>query len=376
MKKLGLMIFALSALAAAGGAAANPKAPQNLCISDASGAKACAPAAPSPTATAKKWNPGHYLLTNEQGFPGNRAQRQAVWQKACSDPQLKGGQAHYSWGTFVRGKGEYNFAEIDADRDTLKACGKRLIIEVWYMWYWNSVPTNQRSNFDTPLPDYIVNSGCVATGDFGGFVATVDRPTCMDGLIADYQALATRYDNDPNVELVVVTETSAGYSGKNDAAFSTQTKRLLQSMAKSWTHTGIVIYANWFPNTKDLFETTLLPLGIGIGGPDIKPLSTDQDDGSCVLRGYANKGGCLADKGTTDYRGKIPVAYSYQAAVKDGPPSALIGYALDELKATHLTWVTENFSGDVNLFGWNATMAAIKSRNYVTITAYPSVWPK
>jgi hypothetical protein len=323
-----------------------------------------------PTGTVKKWNPGHALLTNGFGFDGDRAKRDATWNRVCADPKLKGGQVRYAWGSIEQTRGQYRFDQIEADLAKLAACGKWLIIEIWYMDYWSKSINN---NY---VPAYQVSAGCVSMQNQPGVVVMLDRANCMDGFIDLHAALAKRYDSHPNVELIVVTETSATWGSKNSDAFSTQTKRLLRAMAQQWIKTGIVIYANWYPYSRDLFETTLVPLGIGIGGPDIKPNPNDQDDGSCVLRGYGGRNGCLADKGTTDHRGQVPVAYSYQAACKDGPPSTLIGYALDELRATHLTWTDESFDGncDLNAYGLNGVMAAIKSRNYATNTAYPTSW--
>jgi hypothetical protein len=138
-------------------------------------------------------------------------------------------------------------------------------------------------------------------------------------------------------------------------------------VAQAWPHTGVVFFMNWYPYSRDLFVNYMLPNGVGVGGPDIIPAPRQQDDGSSVLQGLGG------DKGTTKYFDQVPVSYSYEASTKDGTPAAVIGYAIDSLRATHLAWVTSSSEDEAN-FGWNAVIAAIRSRNYQINTAYPTTW--
>jgi len=62
-----------------------------------------------------------------------------------------------------------------------------------------------------------------------GVIARLWDPAVMDRLVALYAALAERYDGDPNVEGVVLGETSPGFnaspSGYSRATLATQLKR-------------------------------------------------------------------------------------------------------------------------------------------------------
>jgi hypothetical protein len=344
-----------------------PKAPSSVCLDAPSGPCATTPAAGG----AKKWNPGHYLRPSEQSFPSLRAARNKVWDLVRSEPLIKGGLVTVPWGTVEAARGEFNFSEIDADVATMKAMGKKLIIEVWWMNYWSDMPVVPQSKFTSWLPDHVVQAGCVSkiTNMAKGYTVQLQRADCMDRLISLYQALAARYDGNDTVEQIIITEPSTPYAEWNPDTFHTQFKRLIPAVAKAWPKTSVVFYMNWYQYHQDLMANTMVPNGVGVGGPDIIPTyRPTQDNGSSVLQGLGG------EFGTTDYRGRIPVSYSYEAAIKDGPPLQLIGYAMNNLKATHLVWVVADYLEA----GFNYTdgvLPAIKSVGGKTASAYPTDLP-
>jgi hypothetical protein len=365
----GPLIFAMSALAATAPVGANPKAPQNLCIADAAGSTACAPAATTGT-TAKKWNPGHYLRANEQAFSYQRANRNKIWQMVKDEPLLKGGLVVVPWGAIESNRGQYDFSEIDADVATFKAMGKKLIIEVWWMNYWNSIPSVPQGG-QSWLPDHVISSGCAAVSTNGGYTVQLHKADCMTRLIEVFQALGKRYDGNDTVEQIIITEPSTPYAEQNKDQFHEQFKRLIPAVATAWPHTGVVFYMNWYPYSRDLFVNYMLPNGVGVGGPDIIPAYRPaQDDGSSVLQGLGG------DKGTTDYRGQIPTSWSYEASIKDGAPAQLIGYATNTLRCTHVAWVPSSTGNEAGFGYADGVLPAIKSVSGKTVTTYPTVWPK
>jgi hypothetical protein len=128
----------------------------------------------------------------------------------------------------------------------------------------------------------------------------------------------------------------------------------------------VVFYMNWYPYSKDMFDV-MVQNGVGVGGPDIiAGAASAQDDGSSVLQGLGG------DKGSTDHRGEVPVSYSYEAAIKEGPPMSLIGYASTAVRATHLAWTTESSTSE---YGYDdGVLPAIRSVNGATNTTCPTTF--
>jgi hypothetical protein len=210
------------------------------------------------------------------------------------------------------------------------------------------------------LPDYLFEEGKVACSFSddcpGGYIARLDDPYVMDRLIRLYQALAERYDTHPRVEQIIITESSAAYEGLDHQGWYRQFRRLISEVGSVWAHTPAVFYMNWIGDPGG-FAAHCAASGVGIGAPDILPGPPHpgiEDHGSRALRG-AGLQSCFGDDadqcdfGTTDYRGQIPVSYSYQALMcypeefgGDGichlPPAALIDYSLEVLQATHIVW--------------------------------------
>jgi len=359
-----LLMTALSAVAVA---QVKPNAPSSLCVQDTSGTSSCVNVAS--TGGAKKWNPGDYYRANEQAFAYQRAARNWVWDKVKADPLVKGGLLVVPWGTVDKGNGVYDFSEIDADLATLKASGKRLIIEVWWMNYWHSLSSARGSGW---VPDYTIDNGCAvpAAWDSGstagvGYTIQLHLQKCMDNLISFYAALAKRYDGDPNVEQIIITEPSTPYATWDATQYLVQFKRLVAAVGQSWPKTTAVFYMNWFAQPGEMAAATAAA-GLGIGGPDLLP-SPREDDGGKALRG--SFGG---NYGTTDYRGKIPVSYSFETCCTVTASQA-DAFAINSLKATHLAWVIQ--SGDPG-YTLADVQAVIKARSGKTTTAYPTSLPK
>ena len=329
----GAAVAAVALVASAAAyAQAKPAAPTSVCIQDTTGPSNCANVVSTPTGTGIKWNPGHYIRPSAQSFASKRAERHDWYSKIRNNPNFKGGLITATWGTIEPRQGVYDFSEIDADLAYLKSIGKKFIIEVWWMNYWHNIANARGQGW---VPDYMIDNGCAigSTYESGGYTIQFHKAECMDRLIALFQALGKRYDADPDVEQIIVTEPSTPYPTWNADQYLVQFKRLMPLLAASWPRTNRVFYMNWFAQPGEMIAA-MAANGVGVGGPDIlpgPPIFGWEDDGSRALRGAGGNFGAI------DYRGKIPVNYSYQAAGDMGP-ATLMDYSLNTLKATHLAW--------------------------------------
>lgn len=323
----------------------------------------------SATGVAKKWNPGMYVRCNCLGWNSSREGRHASYARIRNESTILGAAISIPWGVLEPQKGQYDFSEIDADLALMKSMGKRLIIEPW----WQNFNPNPR---DTRyFPQYIIDEGGVGT--LGNPVhethINMNEAKWQTRYFLLQQALAARYDADPAVEQIAFTETASS------SAYGFLT--LVPRVAALWPKTTTVLYANWVDSpelARDLLAM-LNRIGAGIGAPDIigPPGFNYEDHGSQALRGKGRRpiwGGDspVGDFGTIDYRGKIPVAYQYQA-LNAAPASSIIEYAINELRVTHIVW---SMTDDGNAADWKYTLPVIKANASRIVKAYPTSMPR
>jgi hypothetical protein len=350
-------------------------------------APAVAPApTPSPTPTPQptetgsasagvhKWTPGHYVSANAFGFPKNDWGRQQTYDLTKQYPQFAGGLVRFAWGQLEQQQGRYDFSQIDKDLAYVKSIGKKLIIEIWWEGY-KLESVGQAG--DRYFPDYILaRSGSVQ--ESGGYYSiNLDDPWLMDRFIALCAALAARYDADPAVEMFAINETAhePGY----------QWPRAIPLIARQWKQTSVVLYMNWIAHDlPKLVMDTLAANAVGVGAPDTLPPESDggrygEDMGSRALRGAGvqpvyqdNPQYGSADFGTTDYRGRIPVAYNFQA-IHSIPPSTLIKYQMNTLKVTHSIWAVDHEQTPALNF-YDGILPAVQSISFKTVTACPTAY--
>jgi len=343
-----------------------PSAPNNLCIQDSSGPSSCATTVQGTV----KWHPGHYVRPSEQAFAYQDAARFAAYDRIRSNANFKGGLLTVPWGVVEPKQGVYDFTQIDKDLAYLRSMGKQLIIEIWWMDYWHSFTSARGAGW---IPDYMIDNGCAvaATWDSGatagvGYTIQLHKQECMDPLIALFQALAARYNSNPNLEQVIITEPSTPYASWDPTGYLTQFKRLVAAVGTSWPNTSSVFYMNWFRQPGEMMSA-LAAAGVGVGGPDVLPPPKQEDDGSQALRGAGG------NFGTTDYRGRIPVSYSYETCCSV-TPSALYDYAVNTLRTTHMAWTpTDSQSADMN---WSTGVVPLVNarKGQVGSTACPSFY--
>jgi hypothetical protein len=391
---VALLMSALMAVVAVAQTAATskPSTPPQLCLQSAgnttcttAGAVATAAAAPTtpttPTsspanAAAMKWHPGNYVRANIQGFAVEQAARFDVYEKIRNEPLVKGALVIVNWGSVEKSEGVYDFSIIDKELARMKSMGKRLILEVWWHKFaGKTLPSTPQNTDRLYLPDYVIAQGGAAVSTVSeGYMARLHDAKWMNRLIALYQALGARYDADPFIEQIIVSETSLALADPtfNQAALNVQFKRLVPAIRAAWPTTSAVMLMNWISEPGAMLSFSAAN-GVGTGGPDIVPPPPDgpyEDYGSQALRGA---GGSF---GSTDYRGRIPVSYQSQVPIYAGYsmlPATLYRYAYNTLKATHLTWTV--YEGESAEHDWaSGVLPAIRASGGVVRSACPTAY--
>lgn len=357
---------------------AAPTAPTNVCISDDTGPSSCSKLPPTTTGQ-MKWNPGHYVRADVQGFESDQTTRFWVHDQIKNEPLIKGSAMIMNWGAIENERDKYDWSLIDEELAHLKSMNKRLIVDVWFHQFGGGktltqIPQTEDRRY---FGDYMIREGGVGISnvDYGGFVARIHDPKWMDRLIKLFQEMGARYDKDPYFEQVIISETSMTLTDPtfSQQAVITQLKRLLPAVRAAWPTTPVVLYLNYLGSEAETRDMVAYAhsVGVGIGGPDIIPPPPDgpyEDWGSQALRG---SGGNF---GTVDYRGTIPISYSYEIPSYGGynfTGDGLLRYANGTLKATHVAWTY--FNDKIPQHNWTTgILPAIKAKNGAIVTACPS----
>jgi hypothetical protein len=320
----------------------------------------------------KKWNPGHYLGANAFGFPKNDYGRREVYDLA-KDQLFKGGVMRLTWGMLEQEQGKYDFSQIDKDVAYVKSIGKKLILELW----WEGYKLERQGDFSDVryFPDYIIARPDSIKLSGGYYSINLDDPWLMDRFIALTGALAARYDKEPTVEMLAINETAHERG--------IEWPRAIPIIAKQWPTTNVVLYMNWIesPELASEVMAILAANKIGVGGPDTLPPESEggrysEDMGSRALRGAGvdaifqdGPQHGSGDFGSVDYRGRVPIAYGYQA-IHNIPPATLIKYQMNTLKVTHSIWAVDHEqTQELNFY--DGVLPAVKSVSGRTVTTNP-----
>lgn len=181
------------------------------------------------------------------------------------------------------------FAKIDNLIALCNAAGKKLAFGVWERGFGTSDGT---SNGMSPPP--YMKGGTAATGapagsnaytcwaaqgaSFGGVNSLLNygSSTCLNDIIALYQAIGDRYNNNPTVECFIwFGETALSPSGTSPtgAALIAAMVQIANAIAPHWANTLIRLETNFCPGVSNSNMTTLLGLADTLpnyipGGPD------------------------------------------------------------------------------------------------------------
>lgn len=341
-----------------------------------SGAYTATPAA-APPASAIKWHPGQYELSDNGA---NLQSRISYCTEARNNSGIQGVQFRYYWGELESTQGIYNFSPIT---QLLSACSdgtalpkKRVIIEIW----WRNFGSSSAGNI---VPEYVKTLGGTTnvyqTQASGGWAATIWRPNVADRAIALYQALGAAFDSHPYFEMVTTKETVAGALAPNVSDYSaaavvTQFKRIMTAGRDAFPTTNFRVFANFLTNGTnaqmiELVQHAVLE-NICLGGPDTCSV---YNQGSGVCTDTTLQSVVSGAIGGHDYRGEI--CLTYNAEVHDlevNSISQLNTWSNTLRKSNYRSWMRYTW-GSIN--NWTSVMLPFLNSNPSTVIGCPSSYP-
>ena len=264
------------------------------------------------TPTSRKFFPGFYALYgSNNGTPVNIS-------SIAGKDQYVGVVRSYYWNVLETGFGVYDFSRIEDDKAVAAASGRKLGI---------NVRLGRITPASTPVtPQYTWNDssyGGVVTGAYGNYLGAstndIYKPMTWNTKVksrvnALLDALAKRYNKDPDIAFILIfEETTGGASTADDPGYACSSE--IQALKDIFTHAYSV-----FPNTPILMELdfacTDIPTslhqfvingGHGAWTIDARPCSTELDKNAYSL--YRNRyneiAGAVLMEGWTDI-GKGP----------------------------------------------------------------------
>jgi hypothetical protein len=340
---MGLSVGADLAHAQARG---RPMPPGNLCV-DPDPVTGCPPAPATVASGAKiKWNPGHYVRADEQGWTAKRPNRFAVYETIRSVPQVKGAAFVVNWGMVENQRGVYDWSGVDAEIKQLASMNKKAIIDLWYLGFGGTLPKVPQGKDYRYIGDYLITEGCAGSVSYGGYGARLDIPACMDRWIEFIKAVAVRYDGNPTVESIHIGENSTNMVGQSLAGLARQWQRIPAVLKASFKQTHTVIHNNYFLSVAETqaLSNLMVENGVGSGGPDIYvtfkvPQDPNKDAwGALAMRGAGAVPG-LGTFGTRDSRSVVPQSYEAQVVRPvELTPAVVNDHANTYLKSNHTVW--------------------------------------
>lgn len=217
---------------------------------------------------AKKFHPGHYMLLSDT--ISSDAQHTLMSQEA-SDRNLIGFQIRYSWAELEVAKNDYSGIAATIGRDLTFVAGlhKQLVVQVQY-----------KSIVESDIPSYITSQpNGVVEGSNNYWV-----PNFWDtgnGIRNRFNLLleqiASQYDGNANLELVILAESATGLDGKSDYS-PTGWVSALNSFAvnavPAFAKTTFEEYINFISGDQSQVGpacANVINAGGTFGGPDIDP---------------------------------------------------------------------------------------------------------
>lgn len=382
---LSLALAAVSLAAPLAGAApvVRPAPLKEFCIDNK-----CVPA-PTASANAIKWHPGHYMWLDSAGYSDSaKATHFSNIDDIAGEPTIKGVQLVLYWGDLEGSTpGDYSkgFAIIDAYLAKLASLPtpKRLMLGVLERRFGavQQVDVDRGRYLPTYLLSADYNGGYVAmpAGSAGGLtlVARVWEPAVTDRLIALSRAYAARYDSNPLFEMLWVGETSLAVPGQafSPAAYVTQLKRFYAASRGAWSHTALRLTANWIGSDSDMADLIAYSakLGVTIGGPDVFPRDPGEIEPIQANRVFNGTTGGI------DYRGVTPWVSEVQDPELSGrkgmfTPDQLYTYATASMKPQYFIWLRNTWAGGAPQRWSTGILPYIQSVNGATNTDCPRAY--
>lgn len=319
---------------------------------------------PSVTATPivtayKKWNPGHGIKNGV-----DRAFSTSEITSVNSSAHFKFLDGIVTWGRIEPTIGNYSWSAVDALLAQAVAEGKKLVLAV----SWKKFNTSSTTGL---MPSEMIGNAAYSNGYTvagSGLCANMWLSSVMNAYIAMTQALAARYDSNPDLEIVLGSESTPSLSSGNGysrSALATQLKRLYVAAGAAFSHTVYTALINFLSGEVTELIEAAYQAGLGMSDPDaINSVASD------LFKGTNRSGETAAIR---DYRGLMPryaIASGPTLGGKDdnGPPSNVINWAQAN-GVTHLSWI--NYQATPNTIAQIVTaIAADSSLNTSCPTIY------
>lgn len=265
------------------------------------------PTPPTPPAANKNWNPGDWVASGTDGTAqdaiwdkSGTTSTRGILQRLTARPEYQGAMLRYSWDSLERGNGEYGWTiagkkygmdQIQERLDQIAGLpGRRLIIFIQMktfgdtshaapLWMRNDTSGTYESGetFDgSHSGEYAYVSNKVPPGP-GGFVPNMHVTAVKNRFVAMMAEFATRFNNNPYLEAVAVTEASIakpmnlanpGYTWNGTATWLNNMTSAFVSMRSSLSNIQLCQWVNSDRNDMEGWVPDLLAAGIGIGMPD------------------------------------------------------------------------------------------------------------
>jgi len=344
-----------------------PLPPQSLCIEESAN---CGQDNDdnSSNPAGKKWNPGHYLKVQGNSAQADRedyfSSVTRSFAKLDDSALLRGAQVKYAWGMLEPSLGVYDWETVYRHLEYLSARGKKMILTI-----------------DTKC----FSSDCtnLAPRDLTGEVFRTSRETPtqiieiweaknMDLFIRFWRALGAEFDSNPDVEMIIGSESTASLAGDAPAGFSKaeyaqQLRRMYTAQASAFDSTNIVAMVNFLSDEVSNLVEHAYTEGAGRGMPDV-----GDSDGTVIFRGDCVDKEC----GERDYRELVPhfglISYSTlnggHGTATDTPPE-IIDFGMAN-RITHYSWISSGKNED----SWDNVIFEIESRVRTVHTACPRAY--
>jgi len=302
-----------------------------------------------PSSEPKKWHPGHYMMLSlGESRDGALRTRFRLYQRIANNTQIQGVVLRIKWGQLEGDEGQYTFDTLQKDLDYLKnlAVPKRLFVRIHDRAFGKRIECAT----DDVFPSYLRNQkGCLKTDK--GTTSRIWTPYVQDRLIALYEAMAEKWDDDPYFEGVyLIRETAKNGVIRGDSEFSKAAhlrglRRIAEAADAIFVKSNAIMSVNYAEGQANVDELIAFnaALDIGQGGPDtLNPACS---------RSYPHAYKTITgDSGGVDYRGFLPVMYSTEASQMGGKlgnctPDQIRDFANDVLHASHLFWSRNTYMG-------------------------------
>lgn len=261
----------------------------------------------TPIVASKNYAPGDYVASGTDGTAqdaiwdkSGTTSTRGILQRLTAVPQYRGALLRYSWDQLERGDGEYGWTiagkkygmdQIQERLDQIGSLsGRRLIIFIQMktfgttnhaapLWMRNDTSgtyTSGETYDGSGVGEYAYVSQKIPAGP-GGFVPNMHVTAVKNRFVAMMAEFATRFNNNPYLEAVAVTEASIAkpmslstpsYTWTGTTTWLNNMTSAYVSMRTSLSNIQLCQWVNSDRNDMEGWVPDLLAAGIGIGMPD------------------------------------------------------------------------------------------------------------